>query len=331
MQVGAASVVKSTTLHPLVWFVLRRLATAIGLMIAASILIFVATHVLPGDPARAILGRAATDQQIEAFRHELGLDRSLAAQYWTWISGVAQGDLGTSLASTESVSSFIGSRIGNSLILALVTMILLVPIGLALGVWAGIRQGRRTDHIISILSLGLIALPEYVTGTLLIVLLAGAVTLFPPTSLIQIGASPLTNPDILVLPAVSLCIICSAYVIRMVRAGVVEAMASDYVQMARLNGIPERRVVWRHALRNSLAPTVQVLAYVLQYLIGGLVVIETVFDYPGLGQGFVQAVSARDFAVVEGVAVLLGALYIVINIVADLLVVLLVPKLRTSQ
>jgi peptide/nickel transport system permease protein len=317
--------------HPLVAFVLRRLALGVLLIVLVSMLVFGATQVLPGDAASAILGRSATAEQKELYRQELGLDRSIPAQYWSWISGVVQGDLGNSLASRQPVTSFISARIGKSLILAFVTMIVLVPIALALGVWAGIRRDRAADHVISGVSLGLIALPEFVIGTLLIASIAVSLGLLPPTSIIESGQSPLTHPQLLVLPVLTLCLTAAAYIIRMMRAGVGETMGADYVHMARLNGVPERRVVVHHALRNSLAPTVQVLALTLQYLIGGLLIVETVFAYPGLGQGLVQAVTARDIPTVQGVAILLAAMYIVINIVADVLVVLLVPKLRTSQ
>jgi peptide/nickel transport system permease protein len=228
------------------------------------------------------------------------------------------------------VTSFIAARAGKSLILALATLIVLLPISVFFGVIAGIRRERAADHAISLTSLALIALPEFVTGTVLIALIAVTLKWLPPTSIIESG-SVFSNLNALVLPVVTLCITATPYVIRMVRAGVSETMEADYIQMARLSGIPERRVVVRHALRNALAPTVQVLALTMQYLIGGIVIVETVFAYPGLGQGLVQAVVARDIPTVQAVALLLAAIYIVINIVADVIVVLLIPKLRTSQ
>ena len=331
MSTLAATRARIPRLHPLAGFVLRRLAVGVLLLALVSVLVFGATQVLPGDAASAILGRSATVEQKEIYRKELGLDRPLPAQYGSWISGVLQGDLGKSLASRVPVTTFISERIGKSLVLALATLIVLIPVSLALGVWAGIRRNRVADHVISGVSLGFIALPEFVTGTLLIAFIAVSLKLLPPTSIIETGASPLTSPKLLVLPVLTLCITAAAYIIRMVRAGIVDTMTSDYVHMARLNGVPERRVVARHALRNALAPTVQVLALTVQYLIGGIVIVETVFAYPGLGQGLVQAVTARDIPTVQGVAMLLAAIYIVINIVADLIVVLLIPKLRTSQ
>jgi peptide/nickel transport system permease protein len=293
------------------------------------VLVFGATQVLPGDAASAILGRSATPEQKELYRKQLGLDKPLPVQYWNWISGVAQGDLGTSVASQLPVTTFISQRAGKSLVLALAALLVLLPVSFAFGVWAGVRRDRPVDHVISVASLALIALPEFVTGTLLVAFIAVTLKLLPPTSIIESGGA-LSNPKLLVLPVLTLCVTAAPYVIRMVRAGVSEAMSADYVQMARLSGIPERRVVLRHALRNALAPTVQVLALTVQYLIGGIVIVETVFAYPGLGQGLVQAVVARDIPTVQGVAMLLAAIYIVINIAADLVVVLLIPKLRTA-
>ncbi len=316
--------------HPLVAFFLRRLAIGVVLLALVSVLVFGATQILPGDAASAILGRSATPAQKEIYRTQLGLDKPLPEQYWRWVSHVARGDLGTSVANGVPVTSFISARAGKSLVLALAALIVLLPVSLALGVLSGIKRDRPIDHAISVTSLALIALPEFVTGTLLIAFIAVTLQWLPPTSIIESGGV-FANLKLLVLPVLTLTITATPYVVRMVRTGVSEAMSADYVQMARLSGIPEHRIVVRHALRNALAPTVQVLALTMQYLIGGIVIVETVFAYPGLGQGLVQAVVARDIPTVQGVAILLAAVYIVINIVADVVVVLLIPKLRTSQ
>jgi peptide/nickel transport system permease protein len=316
--------------HPLVVFVLRRLAIGLVLLVLVSVLVFGATQILPGDAASAILGRSATPAQKEIYRKQLGLEQPLPEQYWRWISGVVQGDLGNSVASQVPVTSFISARVGKSLVLAIAALLVLLPVSLAFGIWSGIRRDRSADRAISVVSLALIALPEFVIGTLLVAFIAVTLKLLPPTSIIATGGA-LSNPDLLVLPVLTLCLAAAPYVIRMVRSGVSEVMRAEYVEMARMSGIPERRVVMHHALRNALAPTVQVVALTMQYLIGGIVIVETVFAYPGLGQGLVQAVVARDIPTVQGVAMLLAAIYIVINIVADVIVVLLIPKLRTSQ
>jgi peptide/nickel transport system permease protein len=267
--------------HPLLAFVARRLAIGLVLLVAVSALVFAGTQVLPGDAANAILGRSATPAQKAIYRRQLGLDKPLPEQYWHWMSNVLRGDLGKSVANQVPVTSFIAARAGKSLILALATLIVLLPLSVLLGVLAGIRRERATDHAISLTSLALIALPEFVTGTVLIALIAVTLKWLPPTSIIESG-SVFSNLNVLVLPVVTLCITATPYVIRMVRAGVSETMEADYIQMARLSGIPERRVVVRHALRNAMAPTVQVLALTMQYLIGGIVIVETVFAYPGL-------------------------------------------------
>jgi peptide/nickel transport system permease protein len=229
------------------------------------------------------------------------------------------------------VSELISGRLWNSVVLALVTFAIMIPLSLLLGILAAIRRGRTADHVISGLSVAAIALPEFVTGTMLALGFAVSLKLLPPVSLVPPGQSPLADPSVLVLPVATLLIAGLAYSIRMVRAGMVEAMASDYVQMARLHGIPERRVIWRHALPNALAPSIQVFALTVQWLVGGIVVVETVFQYPGIGQGLVRAVVARDIPVVQAVATMIAVVYIAINIAADLIVVLLIPKLRTAS
>ena len=316
--------------HPLFGYAARRIGIAVVLLVVVSILIFVATQILPGDAADTILGRSATAAQKAILRRQLGLDRPWPAQYWSWISGVLSGNLGHSFGSDEPVTAFIGARLTNSLALAAAALVFLVPVSLILGTIAGVRRGRAADHVISGLSLALIALPEFVTGTILALLFGITFAILPPTSIIPSGSGPLTDPRILVLPALTLCLAGAAYIIRMLRAGVVEAMASDYVQAARLNGVPEGRVIVWHALRNALAPTVQVVALTVQWLIGGIVVVESVFSYPGLGQGLVASVTARDIPVVQALTLLIAATYIVLNLIADMIVILLVPKLRTT-
>lgn len=313
----------------MVRFLVLRAGIGAVLVLLVSVLVFSGTQVLPGDAANAILGRSGTAAEKAAYRRELGLDRPLASQYWRWASRLIRGDLGRSFASQEPVSAFLAKRAGNTLILAFATLVIVLPVSLALGIFAGVRRGRPADHVISTATLGLIALPEFVTGTILIALLAVYLGILPPTSIINVGQTPFAYPRLLVLPVLTLSITAAPYLIRMVRAGVAEAMESDYVQQARLNGVPEARVVLFHGLPNALAPTVQVAALTLQYLIGGVVIVETLFAYPGLGAGLVEAVDARDIPTVQGTAMVLAALYIVINIIADLGVVLIVPKLRT--
>jgi peptide/nickel transport system permease protein len=328
--VAAGSVRRARRRHPLLAYALRRTGVALLLLVLVSMLVFAATLILPGNAADQILGRSGTAAQKAALTRQLGLNRSFLAQYLSWIGGILHGDFGQSLASHESVTSYISSRLGNSLALALAALVLIIPISVVLGTLAGVKRGRSADHAVSAVSLGLIALPEFVSGTILAVVVGVKLGWLPPSSLIPVGSGPLTDPSILVLPAITLCIAGSAYIIRMLRAGVAETMTSEYVQAARLYGIPERRVITGHALRNALAPTVQVVALTVQWLVGGIVVVETVFAYPGLGQGLVQSVTARDIPVVQALTLLIAAFYLFINLCADLVVILLVPKLRTA-
>jgi peptide/nickel transport system permease protein len=317
--------------HPLLFFVGRRVAIALLTLLVVSILIFLGTQILPGDVANAILGRNATPQGLAALRHQLGLDRPASARYLSWLGGVLRGDLGHSAAGNVPVWSLISGRVANSAILAAITVALLVPLSLLFGVLAATRAGRAADHAISATSLAMIAVPEFVTGTLLILVFAVGFSVLPAVSLVPSGESPVSHPTILVLPVATLLAASLAQTLRMVRAGMVDVLRSDYIEMARLDGFSERRVVLQWGLRNALAPAVQVIALNVQWLVGGIVVTEYLFGYPGLGQGLVQAVSSRDIPLVQAVTLLIAAVYLAINIAADLLVVLLIPKLRTAQ
>jgi peptide/nickel transport system permease protein len=245
------------------------------------------------------------------------------------------GDLGVSAVgeaqgTPASITSIIGQPLRNSLVLAVLTMLLLVPLSLGVGTLAAIRAGRTADYVASSSSLVLNALPEFVFGTFLIIIFFSELHLLPPVALVPPGTSPLDHPNALVLPVLTLLGVTLASSSRQVRAGVIESLRQGYVREARLNGIRERRVIVRYALRNALAPSVQAFAQSLQYLFGGIIVVEALFDYPGVGKLLVEAVSARDVTEVEAITLVLAVIYIGINIVADLIVVLLVPKLRTG-
>jgi peptide/nickel transport system permease protein len=320
--------------RPLLRFVGRRLAGAAAALLAVSILLFVGTEVLPGDAAGAVLGKSATPTQLAETRALMGLDRPAPERYLNWLGGLVAGDLGNSAAGYADgrevpIWGEISGKVGNSLVLALVTTALMVPLSLLLGVLAAMRAGRPLDHAISLTSLAIVSLPEFIIGSLLIAVFFSWLDVLPPVSLIAPGASPLGNLEGLALPVLTLLGASMAASIRMVRAGMIEVLDSDYVEMARLNGFREGLVVRRYALRNALATAVQVFAQNIQYLIGGIIVVEYLFSYPGLGEELVNAVAIRDVREVQSIALLVAAFYIALNILADLLVVLLVPKLRT--
>jgi peptide/nickel transport system permease protein len=318
------------TKHPLLVFVVRRIAVGVILLFVVSILIFVFTEILPGNAAYAILGRNADPKALAAVSAQLGLNKPATVRYFSWLTGFLHGNLGQSLTAHEAVTTLIGGRILNTVILAGLALAVLTPLALALGILAGTRAGRLVDHVISTVSLAGIALPDFIVATILIFAFAITLKAFPPVSLVPTGVTPLSQPLILALPVATLVIVGLAYMSRMVRAGIIDVMGSEYIQMARLNGLSERRVIFHHALRNALAPTVQVTALTLQWLVGGIFIVESIFAYPGIGQGMVQAVIARDVPTVQSVGMLIATFYVTVNILADVTVVLLIPKLRTA-
>jgi peptide/nickel transport system permease protein len=322
--------------HPYVRFFVRRLLGALATLVVVSMLIFFTLNVLPGDVASRILGRTATPEALAALRHRLGLDRSAFTQYLDWIGGALHGDLGTpatavARGNTEAtVWAAISGPLSNSVYLAGIAVVLLIPLSLTLGAWAAVRAGKASDHVISVTALTFGSMPEFLTATLLVVVFFSWLDLLPPVVSISPGESPLAHPDQLVLPVATLLAVSLAFTIRMVRAGTIEALQQDYVAMARLNGVGEGRVIRRYALRNALAPSVQAIAQTITYLAGGIIITESVFNYPGIGRALIQAVNSRDVTTVAAITLILATFYVVINIVADFVVVLLVPKLRTS-
>ena len=315
-------------------FLARRLVGAVAALLAASVLIFAAVDVLPGSAASAVLGRDASPAAVRILTHRMGLDRPATTRYADWLKGFVQGDLGDSAvaqaqgATHAPIWQLISGSLKNSAILAAITAALMIPLSLGLGALAAVRAGRPTDHVISLGSLAAVSLPEFVTGSLLVAIFFVGLHWLPPVAIVPPGADPLSHPKQLVLPVVTLLFASLAAGVRMVRAGTFEILQTEYVQAARLNGLPERRVILRYALRNALAPSVQVLAQNLQYLVGGVIVVEAVFAYPGIGSQLVTAVQNRDVTVVQSVAMLIAVVYVIINLAADLVVLLLVPKLR---
>jgi peptide/nickel transport system permease protein len=321
--------------HPIVGFILRRVATGLVTLFVVSVLIFVATNILPGNAVTVILGRSATPAVVHRLEAQLNINHSIPVRYFTWLGGALHGDFGKSVvAEVESkpnaaVSSTLGEPLRNSFVLAAITTVLLIPLTLLLGAIAGINAGRAIDHVISFPALVMGGLPEFVMGTVLIYVFFNKLGLLPPVALLSPGQSPFSNLKALVLPVLTLLAVAAGAGVRQVRAGMAETLQQDYIQFARLNGVRERRVLFRYALRNALAPSVQIIAQNLQYLVGGIIIVESVFAYPGIGTYLVNAVTTRDVIEVQAAAVILAALYIAINLIADLVVVFLVPKLRT--
>ena len=309
----------------------RRACFALVTLFVISILIFAGT----ASCQATLRTRSSAGMPPRSHSRPCGSSSTSTNRSW---SSIACGSSASCTAISASpprasipITTLIAEPAKNSAILAWCAALLLIPLALVLGVLAALRAGRGLDHTISVTSLAMTALPEFVTGTLFVLVFALTLDVLPAASFLQAGESPLDEPAILVLPVATLLAASLAQSVRMVRAGMVEALRSDYVEMARLNGYEEREVVLRHALRNALAPSVQVIALNIQWLVGGIVVTEYVFGYPGLGQTLVNAVAARDIPFVQCITLLVAAVYLTLNVIADLLVVLMIPKLRTAQ
>ena len=311
-------------------FIIRRLLLGILVLILVSILVFLATQALPGDPARAILGRSATPASLAALRRQLHLDQPVLTQYWTWLTGLLHGNLGTSLAAQEPVTKLLGPKLVNSAVLVTIAAVVSIPLSIAIGSWAALKREKIFDTLSSNLLLVLAALPEFVVAVVLIILLATTVfNVFPGTSTVPPGSRPWDNVSALVLPTLTLVIAVAPYVARIMRASMIEVLESDYVEMARLKGLPERTVLIRHALPNALGPVFQVIALNLAYLAGGIIVVEYVFNYTGIGSALQEAVVNHDLPVVQALAMLIAAVYVILNLLADVATILVTPKLRT--
>jgi len=318
--------------HPIARLVGRRLAVGVLTLFLVSVVIFLATEVLPGNAAYAILGRNANPARVQALETQLHLNRGLFDQYWVWISGLFTGNLGHSLVSNQPVWSEVEPRLINSAVLVLVTGVIGSVLGVVLGAIAALRKDGWFDHVSSAVVLAVTSLPEFVVAIGLIILLSTVVWhILPAVSLLAPGQYAWNAPQLLVLPVATLVIVIVPYTMRMMRAAMVEALESDYVEMAQLKGVPERRIVLVHALPNAIAPTIQVIGLGFLYLAGGVVVVEYVFNFPGIGQGLVYAVDARDVPVVQFIVLVLAAFYVVMNILTDVVALMATPRRRIAR
>jgi peptide/nickel transport system permease protein len=311
-------------------FIAKRLGLSLVTLLLVSIIVFAVSDVLPGDVGRAILGRSATDAQVAQLDHQLGYDKPLPARYWKLVSGYATGDWGTSPVLNTEVRPLVLRRFGNSLVLAAFAFALIVPFSILMGVVAALHNGRWQDRLISITGLSLIALPEFVTGVILLVVFAVNLGWFPSSSAVP-GASPVDWFRQLLLPAIPLMCVLFGYIARMARAGTVDALRADYTRTATLKGLPRRTVVGKHVLRNSLLPTISVVSVQIGYLVGGLVVTETLFAYPGIGSLAYDSVQANDITVIEAIVLFTAVLYMLSNLVADILYAALNPRVRLAS
>ncbi len=318
---------------PLLKLILIRLGLGVLTLFLVSIVVFAATQALPGDPAQAILGKDAADKaRYEALRQQLQLDRPLFQQYTSWLGGVVVGDMGTSIVQRDvPVTQLLSDRLLNSTVLVLFAAFLSIPISIVVGALSAVWRDSRFDSTVNVGNLMLAALPEFVTGIVMVLLFAISVfRWFPAVSLVNANEPIFDQLDVFVLPAVTLCLAVVPYISRMLRASTIEVLESEYVMMARLKGLSGNVVLWRHAMPNAIVPTLQVIALNLAWLAGGIVSVEFVFNFRGIGYALVDAVANRDLPVVQAVVLLIAAVYVILNLVADVLTILISPRLRTG-
>jgi len=309
-------------------FVARRLLLVALVMVVVSVLIFAIIQLLPGDVAVMILGTSATPQDLAALRTRLGLDRPAVLRYADWITGAVRGEWGTSLLYQVPVRPLVLERLRQSAVLAVLALGVAVPLSIGLGVVSALRKNRLLDQLVGFVTLVSVSLPEFISGSVLILILAFRFPLFPPSSLIDPKAGLATIAPSLVLPTLTLVLALLAHMTRMTRASMIEVLDTPYVRAARLRGLRPRRVILRHALRNALLPTVGIVAINVGFLLGGIVVVETVFAYPGLGRLLVDAVNHRDVPVIQMAALIVALSYALANLAADVVYAYLDPRIR---
>jgi peptide/nickel transport system permease protein len=310
----------------------RRLGLAAFTLWLVSVLVFVATTSL-GDPIRAILGKdyGADKARVAELTEQLNLDEGLITRYLHWLTSLLSGDAGTSIANQQSVSSLISDNVVNSLVLVLLSAVIMIPVAFGVAMLSANYRRRRGDTIIQTILLTLAGLPDFVVGILLVALFSTTVfNVLPAVTISSPGVRPWSEPDTMILPIATLVLSVAPYVSRIVRSTLIEVLDSDYVELARLKGIPERVVMRKHALLNAVVPGIQVIALQLAYLAGGIVFVETLFNYPGVGAQLVDSVRNHDVPMVQALSMVIAAVYVLVNLVADLLSILLTPRARTA-
>ena len=309
-------------------FILRRVALAILTLFLLSIIVFLGTHVLPGDVGRRILGPFASAKAVITLDHQLGTDRPIFTQYRVWAVGVITGNLGQSLSFQQSVSSLLWPALVNSLKLALVAFVIVVPLGIFGGIVAALNRDGFLDRTITTFGLSTVAIPDFVSGIVVILIFAVNLKILPATAQAPPGSSPLTQLRYLILPAIPLVLVLFGYIARITRSGMIEALDADYTRTASLKGLRRGTVVRRHVMRNALLPTIAVVATQVGYLLGGLLAIEFLFNYNGIGHLLYEGLIKKDFPIVQACVMVIGITYLVATLVADIMYGLLNPRIR---
>ena len=309
-------------------YALRRLGTVVFILLVMSLLVFLATHALPSNTAALILGQYRTPETVAALEHKLGLDLPLPVQYWNWARDILHGDLGQSLVMERPIAPMLWEAFGRSAILAVAAMVIVASVGVSMGIVAAVWRGRWPDHAVSVFAYLGISVPEFYWGLVLILVFAGTFHLLPASGIGNLSGGLGHYISFLVLPVVTLALGYLAHVSRLTRSSMAEQMDSMYVKVARARGLPERVVIVRHALRNALLPTITVLAQDFGFLIGGIVAIETIFAYPGLGRLLIFALQRQDLPLMQAAILVLTAVFCLANLAADLLYGIANPRIR---
>ena len=310
--------------------VIRRSLMSIVTLLLVSLIIFSMLEVLPGDVASRILGRDATAETLEQLRVELGLDRPAPVRYLAWLGGLVTGDLGQSLASSRPVSEILAPRIFNTVLLSAYAFLIYLPLTIVPALLQALNRDRATDHAFSVVTLVLLSLPDFLLATILLLTFVVMIPILPAISLVDGSSSAWEYFRAMTLPALTLAIVMAVYAVRMLRDNLIEVLDSDYIRMAELKGLSRKRVLLRHALPNALVPTLNVTALNLAYLVGGVVVVEKVFSYPGFGSLLVDSLQLRDLPVIEATVMIAAFVYVAANLIADVAAILLNPRLRTG-
>ena len=311
--------------------VLQRIAIGFATLLVVSIIVFVMTSWLPGDVAQIILGQAATPETLAALRAQLGTDQPLIIQYFSWLGNLATGDLGISKAGGATISSLIGGRLGNTMMMAAWVAVISIPISVSLGLWAAMHPGTWLDRIVTFGTLSLISVPEFFIATVAVLILAVELHWLPSTAYMTGEESFLQLMRALAMPLITLVIVVSAQMIRMTRAGILNVMSSPYIEMAILKGVPRGRIILRHAFFNAIGPIINVIALNLAYLVSGVVIVETIFAYPGLAKLMIDGVQTRDLPLVQACAMIFCGTYVVLILIADVGSILSNPRLRNPK
>ncbi|KKW76802.1 peptide ABC transporter permease [Acinetobacter sp. Ag2] len=313
------------------WF-FTRLLSGVLVVFVISLIVFIATQALPSDPARVILGPEATEATVQILREQLGLNNPILIQYWHWLSQLLQGNFGRSIDSNVPVVQIVQNYFGNTVVLTILVIVITVPISVVLGVWLSLRRDSKLDRIIVSSSILFKAVPGFVIAIWLMMFFSTSILhILPAASLLIPEQSAFSQIEFLVLPILTLALSLIPYLMRLVRGSMIDALESDYVTSARLRGIPEQRIIWKHVLPNALVPVVQGTALTIRVLLSGALIIEVVFSYPGIGNALNAAIELRDIPTIQAIVLLLTICVVAVNLIADLITTLLTPKIRTAK